>query len=88
MLSLCINVRNMAILLQRQNTKIIPKTETKLSGWVRDTQKAYKQYINNKPSTMIKEQEELLKAANFPFNYPTSTNRPSENSEKKVIYFY
>jgi len=33
---------------------------------------------------MIKEQEELLKAANFPFNYPTSTNRPSENSEKKA----
>jgi hypothetical protein len=66
------------------NTTIIPKTETKLSSWVRDTQKAYKQYINNKTSTMTKELEELLKAANFPFNYPTSTNCPSENSEKKV----
>ena len=64
------------------NTTIIPKTETKLSGWARDTRKAYKQYINNKPSTMTKEQEELLKAANFPFNYPTSTNRPSEKKAK------
>jgi len=33
------------------NTTIIPKAETKLSGWVRDTRKAYKKYINNKPST-------------------------------------
>jgi hypothetical protein len=66
------------------NTTIIPKTETKLSGWVRDTWKAYKQYINNEPSTMTKEREELLKAANFPFNYLTSTNHPSENSEKKA----
>jgi hypothetical protein len=37
------------------NTTIIPKTENKLSSWARDTQKAYKQYINNKPSTMTKE---------------------------------
>jgi len=37
------------------NMKIIPKAETKLSGWVQDTQKAYKQYINNEPSTMTKE---------------------------------
>jgi len=29
------------------NTTIIPKAETKLSGWVRDTRKAYKQYVNN-----------------------------------------
>jgi len=74
------------------NTTIIPKTETILSGWVRDTRKAYKQYINNEPSTMTKEREELLKAANFPFYYPTSTDHPSEKkvkstptpSEKKV----
>ena len=66
------------------NMKIIPKAETKLSGWVQDTWKAYKQYINNELSTMTKEWEELLKAANFPFNYPTSTNPPSENSEKKA----
>jgi hypothetical protein len=33
---------------------------------------------------MTKEREELLKAANFPFNYLTSTNHPSENSEKKA----
>jgi hypothetical protein len=63
---------------------IIPKAETKLSGWVRDTQKAYKQYINNKPSTMTKEREELLKAANFPFNYPTSTDGPSEQKTKST----
>jgi len=61
------------------NTTIIPKAETKLSGWVRDTRRAYKQYVNNEPSTMTKEREELLKAANFPFNYPTSTDHPSEN---------
>jgi hypothetical protein len=66
------------------NMTIIPNTETKLSGWVQDTWKAYKQYINNELSTMTKEWEELLKAANFPFNYPTSTNPPSENSEKKA----
>jgi hypothetical protein len=66
------------------NTTIIPKTENKLSSWARDTQKAYKQYINNKPSIMTKKREELLKAANFPFNYPTSTNPPSEYSEKKA----
>jgi hypothetical protein len=51
---------------------------------VRDTQKAYKQYINNEPSTMTKEQEELLKAANFPFNYPTSTDHPSEKEAKST----
>jgi len=66
------------------NMTIIPKAETKLSGWVRDTQKAYKQYINNKPSTMTKEREELLKAANFPFNYPTSTDCPSEKQAKST----
>ena len=41
---------------------------------------------------MTKEREELLKAANFPFYYPTSTDHPSEKkvkstptpSEKKV----
>jgi hypothetical protein len=66
------------------NTTIIPKNETKLSGWIRDTRKAYKQYINNKPSTMTKEREELLKAANFPFNYPTSTDRPSEKKTKST----
>jgi hypothetical protein len=27
---------------------------------------------------MTKEREELLKAANFPFNYPTSTDHPYE----------
>jgi len=37
------------------NMTIIPKAKTKLSGWVGDTQKAYKQYINNEPSTMTKE---------------------------------
>jgi hypothetical protein len=63
---------------------IIPKAETKLSGWVRDTRKAYKQYINNEPSTMTKEREELLKAANFPFNYPTSTDGPSEQNTKST----
>jgi hypothetical protein len=36
------------------NTTTIPKSETKLSRWVRDTWKAYKQYINNEPSTMTK----------------------------------
>jgi len=66
------------------NTTIIPKAETKLSGWVRDTRKAYKQYINNEPSTMTKEREELLKAANFPFNYPTSTDHPSEKKAKST----
>jgi len=40
---------------KENNTTIIPKTDTKLSGWVRDTRKAYKQYINNEPSTMTKE---------------------------------
>jgi hypothetical protein len=63
---------------------IIPKAETKFSGWVHDTQKAYKQYINNEPSTMTKEREELLKAANFPFNYPTSTNCPSEKKAQST----
>jgi hypothetical protein len=33
---------------------------------------------------MTKEREELLKAANFPFNYPTSTDRPSENKTKST----
>jgi hypothetical protein len=67
-----------------KNKTIIPKAETKLSGWVQDTRKAYKQYINNEPSTMTKEREELLKAANFPFNYPTSTDRPSEQKTKST----
>jgi len=66
------------------NMTIIPKAETKLSGWVRDTRKAYKQYINNKPSTMTKEREELLKAPSFPFNYPTSTDCPSEKQAKST----
>jgi hypothetical protein len=66
------------------NTTIIPKAETKLSGWVRDTRKAYKQYINNEPSTMTKEREELLIAANFPFNYPTTTDRPSEKKAQST----
>jgi hypothetical protein len=66
------------------NMTIIPKAETKLSGWVRDTQKAYKQYINNEPSTMTKEREELLKAANFPFNYPKCTDRPSEKKAQST----
>jgi hypothetical protein len=66
------------------NTTIIPKAETKLSGWVRDTRKAYKQYINNGPSTMTKEREELLKAANFPFNYPTSTDHLSEKKAQST----
>jgi hypothetical protein len=66
------------------NMTIIPKAETKLSGWVRDTWKAYKQYINNEPSTMTKEREELFKAANFPFNYPTSTNHPSEKKAQST----
>jgi hypothetical protein len=33
---------------------------------------------------MTKEREELLKAANFPFNYPTSTNCPSEQKTKST----
>ena len=33
---------------------------------------------------MTKEQEELLKAANFPFNYPTSTDRPSEKKAQST----
>ncbi len=49
------------------NMTIIPKAETNLSGWVRDTRKAYKQYINNEPSTMTKKREELLKAAKKTF---------------------
>jgi len=31
---------------------------------------------------MTKEQEELLKAVNFPFNYPTTTDCPSEKKAK------
>ena len=45
---------------KENNTTIIPKAETKLSGWVRDTRRACKQYVNNEPSTMTKEREELL----------------------------
>jgi hypothetical protein len=37
------------------NTTSVSKSEFKLNGWVRDTRKAYKQYINNKPSTVNKE---------------------------------
>jgi hypothetical protein len=33
---------------------------------------------------MNKEREELLKAANFPFNYPTSTDHPSEKKTKST----
>jgi hypothetical protein len=69
---------------KENNMTIIPKAETNLSGWVRDTRKAYKQYVNNEPSTMTKEREELLKAANFPFIYPTSTDRPSEQKTKST----
>jgi hypothetical protein len=32
--------------------KFAPKTEFKLYGWVRETRKAYKQYVNNKSSIM------------------------------------
>jgi hypothetical protein len=69
---------------KEKNMTIIPKAETKLSGWVRNTWKAYKQYINNEPSTLTKEREELLKAANFPFNYPTSTDHPSEKKAQST----
>ncbi len=50
-------------------------------GW-ETLQKVYKQYINNEPSTMNKEWEELLKATKFPFSHPTSTNSPSEKKTK------
>jgi hypothetical protein len=33
---------------------------------------------------MTKEREELLKAANFPFNYPTSTDHPSEKKAQST----
>jgi hypothetical protein len=37
---------------KRNNTTVIPKSETKLNGWVRDTRKAYKKFLNNQPCTM------------------------------------
>jgi hypothetical protein len=40
---------------KENNTRFVPKSEFKLNGWVRDTTKAHKQYINNKPSTINKE---------------------------------
>ena len=33
---------------------------------------------------MTNKLEELLKAVNFPFNYPTSTNHPSEKEAKST----
>jgi hypothetical protein len=32
---------------KEHNTTLVLKSEFKLYGWVRDTKKAYKQYINN-----------------------------------------
>ena len=53
---------------KRNKTNVVPKAETKLNGWVRDTRKAYRNFLNNEPCTMTAEREEKLKAANFPFN--------------------
>jgi hypothetical protein len=53
---------------KRNKTNVVPKAETKLNGWVRDTRKAYRNFLNNEPCTMTAERDEKLKAANFPFN--------------------
>jgi hypothetical protein len=55
-------------------TTHVPKSEFKLNGWVRDIRKAYKHSMNKKPSTMNMQLEKLLKAVNFPFIHPTTTN--------------
>jgi hypothetical protein len=47
---------------------------------VRDTRKADRKYINNKPSTMNKEWEQKLKSVNFPFIHPTSMDSPSDKA--------
>jgi hypothetical protein len=52
---------NLELMLQawqfycKENNTLVPKSEFKLNGWVRDTRKADRKYINNKPSTMNKE---------------------------------
>jgi hypothetical protein len=63
---------------KENNTTHVPKSQFKLNGWVRDIRKACKQYINDKPFTMKKEQEELLKAVKIPFIHPTNTNNLSD----------
>ncbi len=40
---------------KENDTTLVPKSEFKLNGWVRDTRKANKRYINNEQSTMNKE---------------------------------
>ncbi len=70
---------------KENNTTLVPKSEFKLNGWVRDTRKANKQYINNEQSTMNKEWEELLKAVNFPYIHPTNANRSSEKKVKSTL---
>jgi hypothetical protein len=55
------------------NTMQIPKSEVKLNTWTRGMRKAYRQNSNNKPSTMTKQQQEQLKAFNFPLLPPTPT---------------
>jgi hypothetical protein len=37
------------------NTAQIPKSEVKLNTWARDMRKAYRDYKNNKKSTMTKQ---------------------------------
>ncbi len=51
---------------------------------MRDTRKAYKPYVNNEPSTMNKEWNEILKAVNFLLIHPTSTNSPSDKKVKST----
>jgi type IV secretory pathway VirJ component len=51
---------------KKHNTTQIPKSEGKLYAWARDTRKAHRAYMNNKPSSMNKQREEQLIAANFP----------------------
>jgi Skp family chaperone for outer membrane proteins len=64
------------------NTTQIPKSEGKLNTWARDMRKAYKNFKNNKKSTMTKQREEQLIAANFPFLPPTPTMlSPIKNNE-------
>jgi hypothetical protein len=51
---------------KEHNTTQIPKTEVKLYAWARDVRRAHRDFRSNKKSTMTKQREEQLLAANFP----------------------
>jgi hypothetical protein len=61
------------------NTTQIPKSEVKLYAWARDVRRAHRDFKNNNKSTMTKQQEEQLLAANFLLEIKvTPTKLPSE----------